>query len=127
MKPLLATTTAIGLRLGTTASAAGLVTAPTIEPEVIVVNSSSSGGGVMVPLLPLVQAGVVLGSPGGGRDANDRGLKEDIRRVGTTHFGLPFTGFDTRACRKSTKASWRRTLSPSRPAPCRISASGSRA
>ena len=93
MKPLLVTTTAIGLCLGTTASAAGLVTAPTIEPEVIVVNSSSSGGGVMVPLLLLVLAGAVLGSPGGGGAASDRRLKEDIRRVGTTRFGLPLYRF----------------------------------
>ena len=91
MKKLLLTTTAIALVMGGAATAGTLIE-PVIEPEVIEAATHSSSAGIIVPLVLLLLAAVVLGS-GGGVQVSDRRLKEDVRRIGTTRFGLPLYRF----------------------------------
>ena len=90
MMRLLLSTTAVALVIGG-AAGAGTLIEPLIEPEVIETATHSSSVGVVVPILLLLAVALAIG--GGGVNISDRRLKEDIRRIGTTRFGLPLYRF----------------------------------
>ena len=104
MKKLLLSTTAVALVIGSaaidSAAWAGTLIEPLIEPEVIETATHSSSAGIVVPILLLLALGLAIGSGGGGGAISDRRLKEDIRRIGTTRFGLPLYRFRYRGLRQ---------------------------
>ncbi len=110
MKKLLLSTTAVALVIGGaaigsavigSAAWAGTLIEPLIEPEIIETATHSSSAGIVVPILLLLALALAIGSGGGGGGAiSDRRLKEDIRRIGTTRFGLPLYRFRYRGLKQ---------------------------
>ena len=88
MRKLL-TATALSAALANPLAAGGYVE-PVLEPQVIVEDTSSSAGGVLVPLLAIVMLTLVLADSGSGGQVqiSDARLKTDITPVGTAANGL---------------------------------------
>ncbi|MGI3184337.1 tail fiber domain-containing protein [Nioella aestuarii] len=87
MKKLL-TATALSAALANPLAASGYVE-PVLEPQVIVEDTSSSAGGILVPLLALVMFALAINAGDGQTVAiSDARLKTDITPVGTAANGL---------------------------------------
>jgi hypothetical protein len=96
MRRFLLTSTAI-FALTTASAQAGGMAEPVMTPVTVAqATTSSSSGGLVVPLLLLLVLAAAVssgGGGGGGANVSDIRLKTDIRRVGTTHLGLPLYQF----------------------------------